>query len=140
MPDPSAPPGARRAEVYFDGACPVCAREIAAYRRADTSGALHWIDASGCDAAALGPGLDRTAALARLHVRRADGRLASGAAAFVEVWRHLPGWRVLARVARAPGVLPVMEAAYRAFLHVRRLWRRAPATPAPPSPPGAHTP
>lgn len=39
-----------RTEVYFDGACPVCSREIATYRRAQGAEALRFIDVSRPDA------------------------------------------------------------------------------------------
>jgi predicted DCC family thiol-disulfide oxidoreductase YuxK len=55
----------------------------------------------------------------RFHVRASDGRVLSGAAAFVEVWSRLPKWRWAARVASLPGVLAVLELGYRMFLPVR---------------------
>lgn len=55
----------------------------------------------------------------RFHAITATGELLSGARAFVYVWALLPGWRHLARVARVPGVLWLMEAAYRIFLIFR---------------------
>lgn len=57
--------------------------------------------------------------MARFHVIAPDGQVLSGAAAFIEVWRGLPGWRWLARPADLPGVEPVLEVTYRAFLKVR---------------------
>jgi CRP-like cAMP-binding protein len=36
-------------------------------------------------------------ALARFHVRLSDGRIASGAQGFVEIWKTLPRWRWAAR-------------------------------------------
>jgi predicted DCC family thiol-disulfide oxidoreductase YuxK len=118
--------------VYFDGACPLCRREVDHYRRQAQSAPMTWIDVSTCHAAELGADLDRAAALARMHVRRADGRLGSGAAAFAEIWRHLPSYAWLARLAAWPRLLAVMEAGYVGFLRLRRLWRRpSVAGPAP---------
>ncbi|GAN77526.1 hypothetical protein Asru_0358_01 [Acidisphaera rubrifaciens HS-AP3] len=75
-----------------------------------------------CDAAARLPdGLDRRAALARFHVMAPSGAMLSGAAAFVEVWRTLPRWRWLARLASLPLALPLLEGAYRLFLNARPL-------------------
>lgn len=108
--------------VYYDGGCPVCRREIATYQRLRGGEGLLWVDAHA--GAELGPGLGREAALRRLHVRLPDGRLVSGAAAFVAIWQRLPAFRPLALLARLPGALAVMEGAYRAFLWARPLWRR----------------
>jgi predicted DCC family thiol-disulfide oxidoreductase YuxK len=55
----------------------------------------------------------------RFHVRAGDGRLLSGAAAFVEVWSRLPAWRWAARAASLPGALAGLELGYRLFLWVR---------------------
>ena len=69
-------------KIYYDGGCPVCSREMAQYRRARGAEKLEFIDVSTCAPAALGAGLTRDEAMARLHVRDADGRMVSGAAAF----------------------------------------------------------
>jgi predicted DCC family thiol-disulfide oxidoreductase YuxK len=110
--------------VYFDGACPVCSREIAAYRRQAGAEACEWVDASACDPAVLGSDLTRDRALARMHVRRADGTLVSGAAAFAQMWQALPATRWLGRLAGWAPVTAVLELGYRGFLTVRRAWRR----------------
>ena len=110
--------------VYYDGACPICSREIAQYRKVQGAERLDFVDVTACDANGLGPGLSRDAALARMHVGRADGSLASGAAAFAEIWQQLPKLAWAGRIAASPIVLPVLEIGYRVFLRVRRLWRR----------------
>jgi 3-demethoxyubiquinol 3-hydroxylase len=119
--------------VYFDGACPVCSREIAMYRRQPGSEACVWVDASRCSASELGPGLDSQRALARMHVRQADGRLVSGAAAFILMWQAFPATRWLGRLAALPPLPWVLELGYRLFLRVRPLWRQDSAAPIEPA-------
>ena len=126
LPVPATAAG--KACVYYDGGCPLCRAEIATYQRTEGGDALRWVDAHGCDPVELGAGLDRSSALARMHVRRADGSLAQGAAAFFEIWSALPRWRWLARLARLPGILPLLDFAYSLFLRVRPLWRPAGGT------------
>ncbi|MEQ8964484.1 MAG: M24 family metallopeptidase, partial [Azospirillaceae bacterium] len=58
-------------------------------------------------------------ALARFHVRRPDGALVDGAAAFVEIWARVSGFGWMARLSRLPGAMPVLEAGYRVFLKLR---------------------
>lgn len=110
--------------VYYDGGCPVCSREIAMYRREPGGDAVRWVDVGHCSAADLGAGLSRDAALARLHLRRPDGTLVSGAEAFTTLWRALPRWAWLGRLLGTRATLWPLEASYRLFLAVRRLWRR----------------
>lgn len=128
--------------VLYDGACPLCRREIDLYRGLDARSPVCYADVSD-PASALPDGAPtRQLLLARFHVRRADGELLSGAAAFIALWATLPGWRWLARAARLPGAAWMLERAYRLFLHLRPTlqglaarWeqRAARSTPAPPS-------
>ncbi len=115
---------ARDLTVYFDGACPVCSKEIAYYRDQAGAQSCEWIDASSCDESTLGPGLTRQAALARFHVRRPDGSLTSGMAGFAALWQVLPKTAGLGRVAAIPPMPFLLDQAYRIFLLVRPLWRR----------------
>ncbi len=103
--------------VYFDGSCPLCQREIAFYRRMPSAQALEWVDVS--QPAELGSGLDCRAAMARFHVRNTQGRLFSGAAAFSQLWCHLPGWRSLGLLSAVPPLSWMLELAYSAFLPLR---------------------
>lgn len=103
--------------VLFDGSCPLCQREIALYQSLAPLQPVSWRDISA-DSAGLSPA-DQARYMARFHVQHEDGRVVSGAAAFVALWLVMPGWRWLGRIARLPGVTPVLELAYRAFLHLR---------------------
>jgi predicted DCC family thiol-disulfide oxidoreductase YuxK len=104
--------------VYFDGACPLCAAEIAYYRRQDTARAVRFLDASQ-DGTVLGSDLGKRQAMARFHVRTSGGGLVSGAAAFVELWRALPRWSWAARLAGGRRRMAMLEIGYRSFLHIR---------------------
>ena len=104
--------------VYFDGACPLCVAEIGYYRRQDTAKAVCFLDASQDDTG-LGCDLGKRQAMARFHVRTSEGRLVSGAAAFIELWRALPRWSWAARLAEGRRTIAMLEIGYRSFLHIR---------------------
>jgi predicted DCC family thiol-disulfide oxidoreductase YuxK len=113
--------------VLYDGACPLCRREIALYRGLRSEHRVRFVDVSV--ESALPPGTTREQLLARFHVQRADGTLVSGAAAFLTLWAQLPGWRWLARAGRLPGMPWLMERAYLGFLRWRptlQQWARGP--------------
>lgn len=106
--------------VYYDGACPVCRREISFYSKR-TGGEVAYCDVAA--EACLAPDLDRDQALARFHVRLQDGALVSGAAAFLALWRATPGFRGPARLLSARPIVAGLDVAYAGFLKLRRLWR-----------------
>jgi predicted DCC family thiol-disulfide oxidoreductase YuxK len=114
------PPTEPDLTVYYDGACPVCSREIGFYRARRGADAVAWVDAAACPEPALGPGLDRRRALGRFHVRRADGTLVDGAAAFLELWRRFPAFAWAGRLLDGPAVRATLERAYALFLRLRR--------------------
>ncbi|MEY8877326.1 MAG: thiol-disulfide oxidoreductase DCC family protein [Leptothrix sp. (in: b-proteobacteria)] len=109
--------------VLYDGACPLCRREIGLYRGRQPEAALCFADVSD-PAQALPPGTTRSQLLARFHVRRGDGELLSGAQAFLALWAALPGWRWLARLRHLPGAVWLMERSYRLFLRARPTLQR----------------
>lgn len=115
--DPGAATVPPALTVYYDGACPLCSAEIAHYRRQQGADTLCFVNVA--EPTACGPDLSHAQALARFHVRDAEGRLLSGAAAFACLWQHMPRWRWLGRVAACPPVLALLELGYRAFLPLR---------------------
>lgn len=116
-------PERSKSTVYFDGSCPLCRAEIGYYQRKDQDRALCFVDIS--ETGAVPPdGITQERAMERFHVRASDGRVLSGAAAFVEVWTRLPRWRWVASAASLPGVLIGLEWGYRFFLPVRPIISR----------------
>jgi len=116
---------ARRADksplVLFDGGCPLCAREIAHYRRLGGKTALNWLDINHEPELEARYGIRPADAMARFHVCDAQGRWHSGAWAFAELWSHLPGYRHAAAALRGLRLLRLLDRGYAAFAR----WRLA---------------
>jgi predicted DCC family thiol-disulfide oxidoreductase YuxK len=114
--------------VYYDGSCPICVREIGVYQKCAGADQLAWVDVSSTQQLALSADLTREQALARFHVRRADGTLVNGGAAFAALWASLPSLRWAGRLFQVPPLSWIIAASYNGFLRIRpqlqRLWRR----------------
>ncbi len=109
--------------VWYDGACPLCIREIAMMRRLDKSRAIDFVDVAPVGATCP---VDQALLLKRFHAQEAGRPIVSGAAAFAAMWRAIPVLRPLGLLARNRLVLAVLERAYEAFLKIRpRLQRLA---------------
>lgn len=110
--------------VYYDGSCPICRREIGAYRTLSGAHNVDWLDISASSETEIGSDLTREAAMKKFHIRCANGSLKSGAAAFAELWAHLPALSWLARCLRLPGVRPATDGLYQIFLRLRPLLQK----------------
>ncbi|HEY4329010.1 MAG TPA: DUF393 domain-containing protein, partial [Phycisphaerae bacterium] len=86
-------------QVFYDGGCPICRREVGYYRRRDRLGRIEWVDiaAEGFDAREYG--LDAVRVHQVMHVRMGDGRVFTEVRAFVKIWEALPAevWTTLLR-------------------------------------------
>lgn len=101
-------------EVFFDGDCPLCVREIAMLRKLDKHARIRFTDIAdkSFDAAAIGT--DYASLMSRIQGRLADGTWIEG----VEVFRRLytaVGFGKLIAVTRVPGISHAMDAAYTLF-------------------------
>ena len=110
--------------VLYNGGCPVCAAEMARYRRlggaAPADLAFHDV---ARDPAPLAPlGLTVDGAKRRLHVLDANGRLIEGMDGFILMWRQMPRYRWLARLVALPGVRWGAIAFYNGLL-VPAMWQ-----------------
>ena len=117
-------PSTHRTAVFFDGACPLCRKEIGWYRRRRGAEAIDWVDLSQVRTTYAAPDLLTADALKRFHVRLPDGRLVSGGGAFAELWARLPTFTLLGRVMRTRAMAPALELFYRGFLRFRPVLQR----------------
>ena len=101
-------------EVFFDGDCPLCTKEIDFVRRLDRKERVLFTDiaAPGFDAASIGRTQDDL--MARIQARTADGSFIDG----VEVFRRMyaaVGLSPLVALTRLPGITQLLDAGYRWF-------------------------
>lgn len=101
-------------ELFYDGECPLCSREVAWIRRLDRSNRIVLTDiaASGFDAAELG--VPHADLMAIIHARLPSGELISGVEVFNRTYEAL-GLTRLARIARWRVVAPLLDRAYELF-------------------------
>jgi predicted DCC family thiol-disulfide oxidoreductase YuxK len=101
-------------EVFYDGECPLCMREIRMLQGRDRRRRIRFVDiaAPGFDAASVG--LTWETLMDRIHGRLPDSTLVEG----VEVFRRLyaaVGFGPLVALTRLPGVKQLLDVAYHAF-------------------------
>lgn len=118
-PEPPEGTAVDRPVVLFDGACPLCRREIAHYRRLPGADDFDWLDIASDPEQATRLGVSPQQALARFHVRDGQGNWHTGAWGFAELWRHLPRYRVIAAALRAARLLPLADRVYGHFARWR---------------------
>lgn len=105
-------------EVFYDGDCPLCMREINLLRRLDKRNRIRFtnIAAESFQPAAVGKTMDEL--MAEIHGRLPDGTLVDG----VEVFRRLysaVGWGWVVAPTRLPLVRQGLDLAYRFFARYR---------------------
>lgn len=110
--------------IYFDGGCPICTKEIATYQKWHGADRIEWIDASKCEEKELGEQLDRAQALSKLHARLLNGKLVSGSAAFVELWKNFPALKWLTIFLNNALMIRCLDLFYALFLQIRPIWRK----------------
>ena len=104
--------------VFFDGACPICEREIALMKRLDRRRQLAFCDFSTQDYDAASSGFATEDLGAVIHARWADGSVITGVEVFRAMWEAV-GLGALARLSRLSLVEPLVLRAYAWFARNR---------------------
>ena len=107
-----------RFEVFFDGDCPLCRREIDWLRKKDVRQKISFIDIAASDFSEAEYGKSFDELMAQIHGREPDGTWITG----VEVFRRLyeaAGFGRLVALSRWPGVKHGLGLGYRVFARYR---------------------
>jgi predicted DCC family thiol-disulfide oxidoreductase YuxK len=106
-------------KVYFDGLCKVCSKEIDHYKKQPGAQQIEFIDICSAQFDAGKEGLDPFQVHKVMHVKRKDGTLATRVDAFIEIWKVIPKYNWLARLANKKSVKMALEAGYSGFAAFR---------------------
>ena len=101
-------------EVFYDGQCSVCIREVRLLRRRDRHWRIRFVDiaADGFDQSSVGVAWE--ALTERIHARLPDGTMFEGVEVFRRVYEVL-GYGRLVTLTRLPGVTQMLDLGYRWF-------------------------
>jgi predicted DCC family thiol-disulfide oxidoreductase YuxK len=105
-------------EVFFDGGCPLCLREINLLRRWDRHGRIRFTDIDAPDFAAAQVGKTYEELMSEMQARLPDGTWLRG----VEVFRRMyaaVGFSPLVWLSRLPGVSQTLDWGYSVFARNR---------------------
>jgi predicted DCC family thiol-disulfide oxidoreductase YuxK len=108
-------------KLLYDGACPLCSREVAMLRRRNTRGRIQFEDIAKPEFDPARYGLDQRSVMARIHAVLPDGRVIEGMEVFRRAYAAVGlGWLLVP--SRWPGVARLFDAAYRTFARNRLRW------------------
>lgn len=114
----TAPVPPIRPVLIYDASCGFCRRWVARVRNWDRRGTIEFLPLDDDRATVVsGQPTDRLRLAA--HVVCPNGGVFAGAAAARELFRYLPGGRVVRVVTAVPGVMPVAE---RTYAWIARHW------------------
>lgn len=108
-------------QVFYDGDCPLCRREIALLRRLDRKQRVWFTDIADPEFRAEEWGITLPQLMDEIHLRRRDGTWVRGVEAFRLLYQAVGfGW--LVPITRLPGIRQGLDAGYRVFAKNRLKW------------------
>ncbi len=97
-------------KVYFNNSCKICKSEIDLYKKEQIN-EINWIDITNNRQAKIETKKDFKELLRRLHVEK-DGKIFSGAKAFLLVWKNIPKYKFLYKIFSLPIIFQIFSIGY----------------------------
>jgi predicted DCC family thiol-disulfide oxidoreductase YuxK len=107
-----------RFEVFYDGECPLCKREIDWLRKKDSRSLIQFTDIAAADFDPEAVGRSHSDLMARIHGRMPDGSVIEGFEVFRQLYSRI-GFRRAVSLTRLPMIRSLLEASYRVFAKFR---------------------
>lgn len=108
-------------QVFFDGDCPLCRREISALRRMDRAQKIRFTNIAAPEFRPEEHGFSMDQFMSEIHGRLPDGRWVRGLEVFRRLYAAL-GWTPVVRLSRLPIIAGLLDRAYRLFARNRLRW------------------
>lgn len=103
-----------RFEVFHDGDCPLCAREVALLSRLDRNGQILFTDIAAPEFDAQSLGKSQALLMSSIHGRLSDGQWVTGVEVFRQLY-SLVGFRWLVAATRIWPIAPLLDWCYEKF-------------------------
>jgi len=107
-------PTGKAVEVFYDGDCPLCMREIRMLMRKDRAARIVFTDIASPSFDATAHGTTHAALMARIRGRLPDGSWIEGVEVFRQLYTAI-GFRWLVAITRVPGLSHLLSLGYRLF-------------------------
>jgi predicted DCC family thiol-disulfide oxidoreductase YuxK len=106
-------------QVFFDGKCGVCSKEIAQYKSLAPKNVFSWINIAVESKALNHRNITQAQGLLYLHVIDTENKLHIGVDAFAVIWKQLPKWWIIGYLIKAPLFNFVATLVYKFFAQKR---------------------
>jgi len=116
-------------QVFYDGACSICAAEMDIYKRKEHEGRLIFRDLNDPDFDPTPYGIARETFMFEMHSIDRKGRVYCGVEAFWAIWQAFPtsSWYgFLGSLITFPGVNLLARLAYACFARIRKYLPKRP--------------
>jgi predicted DCC family thiol-disulfide oxidoreductase YuxK len=97
-------------KVYFNNTCKICKAEIDLYKKEKIK-QINWIDITDNQSARSDTNKNYKELLRRLHVKK-NGKVFSGAEAFLLVWKNIPKYNFLYNFLKLPVIFQIFSIGY----------------------------
>ena len=105
--------------IYFDGKCYLCSAEISHYRNHPEGQAFTYVDITHPQFDAKAESLDPFAVHRVMHVKLENGQLVTAVDAFLNIWKNMPSYHPLYRIASLKALRPLLDLGYHSFARIR---------------------
>tara|TARA_B100000287_G_scaffold255938_1_gene240552 strand:- start:113 stop:460 length:348 start_codon:yes stop_codon:yes gene_type:complete len=97
-------------KIFFNNSCSICRSEINVYKKQGIK-QLEWVDITNNKDAERDTQKTNKDLLRRLHVK-SEGKIYSGAKAFIILWNRIPKFKILSKILSIPVIFHIFSLTY----------------------------